>query len=424
MSSGWQAEAQLALYGKQYLTRRGFVRCHQQESEHLSPCSLDGKCVLIAGVSTQGVGFEIACFAASMGADVFIVTTPQLGSQVTSSLSQLSGSQRIFALEGDLSICDEVARIVHQFCQASHTLDRLVCCTLDKHAPLSKVLTREGHETVFATHLLVGRYLLTNLLLPFLRAAENARVVFLVSSEFYLTKFPALEVAASEGKQPYSARRNMAYAQRGTVLLAERLAHEERTITFVCANPGYVAGGPTLHTSAPEHDLKPPPSSSVQAPPAIDAADDHELRTAQQGADGTCWLLVAPAAQGQKPQVVSGRVYLDGRLQSAHIAGAFFSQGWATKNSSAEVSEMMAGLQRRAPPRWFASATALPVAALPLSEQCTDSSAAALGSSAQPAATALLNPRGSRDGAGPALGTGVRAQLWLRRRLDAFLCCT
>ena len=76
--------------------------------------------------------------------------------------------------------------------------------------------------------------------------------------------------------------------------------------------------------------------------PAVDAAYGDQkkylepLRSPWQGADGIAWLCVAPF-----DQVVSGAFYLDRVPRTKHIAGPFFSEGSFTKNSPAEVDEMI-----------------------------------------------------------------------------------
>jgi len=71
------------------------------------------------------------------------------------------------------------------------------------------------------------------------------------------------------------------------------------------------------------------------------------LRTPWQGCDGICWLT---AVKGQ--ELEGGAFYLDREPQRKHLAGAFFSEGSFTKNSSEQVAEMMEKLEM-----WSSSAT-------------------------------------------------------------------
>jgi NAD(P)-dependent dehydrogenase (short-subunit alcohol dehydrogenase family) len=340
MSSEWQAMTQYVLYGQKEFTSKAFALHAKQRARaaRYLPNAIDGKVVVLAGAVAQGVGFEIARFAACAGARLYLLTDEVGGARAAAKLRdicdlvrpQSRGNQRIFHVAVDLAVCADIARAA-RLClrHAGDVVDVLVCCTLDEEPPSAqRETTCEGVEMVFAKHLL-ARYLLTTLLLPALRAAAQAggrpRVVLVVSAELYFTKFPCVEAAASEGDERYDARRSFASAQRGQQLLIERLARDEPRVTFACANPGWVAAG----ASDVPLGLEQPVGST-------------DLRTAEMGADGACWLIVAPAAQ-----VVSGRLYLDRREQPTHMAGAFFSPGWATKNSSSEVDDLVEGLRSR-----------------------------------------------------------------------------
>lgn len=341
MSSEWQAVAQWKLYGQKEFTSKAFD-VHAKQRARVArylPDAIEGKTVVLAGAVVQGVGFEIARFAACAGARLYLLTSDAGGARAAAKLREICdlvrpqsrGSQSILHVAVDLSVCADVARAA-RLClrHIGGVLDVLVCCTLDEEPPAAqREVSCEGVEVVFAKHLLAGRYLLTTLLLPALRAAAQAggrpRVVMVVSGELYFTKFPSLRVAASEGDETYLPSRSYASAQRGQQLLIERLARDEPRVTFACANPGWVAAG------------------ASDVPLGLEqTVGSTDLRTVEQGADGACWLIVAPAAQ-----VRSGRLYLDRREQPTHMAGAFFSPGWATKNTSSEIDDLVEGLRSR-----------------------------------------------------------------------------
>lgn len=64
------------------------------------------------------------------------------------------------------------------------------------------------------------------------------------------------------------------------------------------------------------------------------------MRTLWQGAEGIAWLCVADTSK-----IEGGAYYLDRSPQPKHLSGPFFSEGSYTKNSPAEVEEMMANLE-------------------------------------------------------------------------------
>ena len=65
------------------------------------------------------------------------------------------------------------------------------------------------------------------------------------------------------------------------------------------------------------------------------------MRNMWQGAEGMSWLMGAP-----HDQLKNGEFYLDRTAAAKHIAGPFFTEGSYTKNSEADVDEMMAGLKK------------------------------------------------------------------------------
>jgi lipocalin len=84
------------------------------------------------------------------------------------------------------------------------------------------------------------------------------------------------------------------------------------------------------------------------------------LRSLWEGTEGILWLLSVPNATaaaaasggGGTAALVPGAFYLDRSPQPKHIAGPFFSEGSFTKNTPAEVQDMMAQLQA-----WSSAAT-------------------------------------------------------------------
>jgi dehydrogenase/reductase SDR family protein 12 len=82
-------------------------------------------------------------------------------------------------------------------------------------------------EATFASHLLYGSYLMTQLALPHLQQSDDPRVVLVSSGGMYNTPFPKWEVASGQSGK-YDGQLAYAYAKRGQVLLCERWAAEVR----------------------------------------------------------------------------------------------------------------------------------------------------------------------------------------------------
>lgn len=65
------------------------------------------------------------------------------------------------------------------------------------------------------------------------------------------------------------------------------------------------------------------------------------MRNMWQGAEGMGWIMGAP-----QNELVNGEFYLDRSVAAKHIAGPFFSEGSYTRNTEADVDELLAGLTK------------------------------------------------------------------------------
>lgn len=247
----------------------------------------------------------------------------------------------ILVNQADLGELSHVRRVVSELQAMESKVDFLVCnagVLLDK-----RVETSDGNEATFATHLLGGSYLLSQMLLPQLQNAssspsssasssldqDKARVIFVSSGGMYATKFPEWEIATSSGSASSSAfdgQMAYAYAKRGQVLLAEQLAQKYADIHWMTAHPGWV------DTNAVEEAYG---SAKVLFKP---------LRTPWQGAEGITWLM----AGARTSELQNGAFYLDRKPQQKHFAGLFFREGSHTRNTPLEVQSMMDRLKEAA----------------------------------------------------------------------------
>lgn len=278
--------------------------------------------------SNSGVGFEVAQFLATKGAEVFMVCrSEKRGEEARKAVMAASGSYKVHLLVCDCSLESDVRAMWASYCklrggstEKPPPLDLLVC---NAGVLLNELtLTPERVETTFACHLLFGTYLLGELAMPALEATAESRVVVVSSGGMYNTKFPSWEVATALAGE-YDGNLAYAYAKRGQVLLCEKWADLHPAVRFVATHPGW-----TLT-------------------PAVDAAYGEAkkylepMRSPWEGAEGIAWLCVAPA-----PQLQSGGFYLDRKAEPKHMAGPFFTQGSFTKNSPAEVDAMVDGLHK------------------------------------------------------------------------------
>lgn len=185
--------------------------------------------------------------------------------------------------------------------------------------------TSEGYEVTFASHFLGGSYLLSKLLLPQLKAAEQGRVVFVSSGGMYPERFPDWKTAINQDKENYDGFKQYSYAKRGQVILAEQFTKLHREIAWVSCHPGWA------QTTGVDDSLG---ESKKYLEP---------LRNEWQGAEGIAWLMST-----DQNKLESGAFYLDRMPQQKHLSGLFMTEGSRTKNTPVEVNDMMENLQKAA----------------------------------------------------------------------------
>jgi dehydrogenase/reductase SDR family protein 12 len=288
---------------------------------------MDGKVVVISGANS-GLGKELATYAAAKGAKLYMICRSKERAEEarTEILKATEAKQdNVKVLLANVGELAQVRKAVQDLQSQEKQVDCLVC---NAGALLSKrTETSEGNEVTFASHLLGGSYLLSQLLLPQLKAATNPRVVFVTSAGMLTTKWPDWETATSTGnkKDKYGGELAYAYAKRAQVLLAERWAKEIPEITWVAPHPGWAAT------------------------PGVDSAfgDNKKylepLRSQWQGAEGIAWLMGA-----EKSEIENGQFYLDRTPQVKHISGPFFTEGSFTKNTEQDVDELLENLKKTA----------------------------------------------------------------------------
>ena len=138
----------------------------------------------------------------------------------------------------------------------------------------------------------------------------------------YNSAWPGAARAGSTGGNPYDGNMAYVYAKRGQVLLAEQFSSKVPDVAFVSCHPGWTDT------------------------PAVEAAYGKQkrllepMRTPWQGTEGIAWLCAC-----ERDKLVPGAFYLDRQPQVKHLAGPFFTEGSYTKNSPAEIEEMMLTLQ-------------------------------------------------------------------------------
>ena len=293
---------------------------------------LTNKVVVITGANA-GMGKEITTYAVAKNAKVYMVCrskerAEQARQDILKSVSsEQVNESNVKILLADVGELDQVRSIVKELQSNEQKVDVLVC---NAGVLLNdKKVTSTGMEMTFASHFLGGSYLLSQLLIPQLKNADNqnGKVIYVSSAGMYNTKFPNWETATSspEADHKYDGQFAYAYAKRGQVLLAEQMTKLQPDITWVSCHPGWAA------------------TNAVEQAYGDTKKYLEPMRTPWQGCEGICWLMGGKNATPS--ELEGGAFYLDRKPQKKHFAGPFFTEGSYTKNTQEEIDIMMNKLQ-------------------------------------------------------------------------------
>ncbi len=198
---------------------------------------MKGKTALVTG-GTTGIGLVTARALAGKGAAVTIVgRNPQRGEQAARAIrAEVPGAEVRFE-RADLSLLDESRRLARNIAESTDRLDVLVNNAGAIFA--RRQVTADGLEASFALNHM-SYFLLTNLLLNRLRAAEAARVVVVASVAH---RRAALDFDDLQCERRYRARIAYSRSKLANVMFAYALARrlEDTPVTVNALHPGLVA---------------------------------------------------------------------------------------------------------------------------------------------------------------------------------------
>lgn len=324
-----QASSQFYFFGRKHFTKTGYdmhVKEYEQPDLLEQPLDLSQHVFMITGANS-GVGRETAQFLVAKGAAVYMLCRSKERAEAAQAeiAAAAGGSKKVHVLVGDVGLEADIRRCWREFQDhmgaETPRLDGLVC---NAGALMNeKTLTKEGLEVTFASHLLFGTYLLGSLAMPSLEATQGSRLVAVSSGGMYNYSFPPWDLATStRPRAKYDGQFAYVYAKRGQVLLCERWAQQHPAVKVVTCHPGW------------------------SSTPAVDAAygDSKKylepMRSPWEGAEGMVWLCVAPPEK-----IEPGAFYLDRTPQVKHIPGIFGTEGSFSKNTEAQVDDMMQNLE-------------------------------------------------------------------------------
>ena len=200
----------------------------------MTPTDMQGNICLVTG-STSGLGKATAFALAQQHATVILgCRDRQRGEAVLAEIKAGSPAANVDLLLLDLSVQQSVRTAVTELENRYDHLDVLInnAAVFKRH----RTLTADGYETMFATNHL-GPFLLTNLLLERLKAANSARILTITAPSTTRIAFEDLQA-----EQKFSALQAFGASKACNLLftydLARRLAGT--TVTVNAFYPGLV----------------------------------------------------------------------------------------------------------------------------------------------------------------------------------------
>jgi NAD(P)-dependent dehydrogenase (short-subunit alcohol dehydrogenase family) len=198
---------------------------------------MKGKVCLVTG-ATSGIGLVTARELARRGASVLIVgRSPERCARALEQIRAETGAGTVEALIADLSSQPEVRKLADAVRQRCPRLDVLV----NNAGLLTWNGRRESSDGIEMTWALnhLAPFLLTNLLLPLIKASAPARIVTVASDAHTGT---SINFADIQGKQKFSAWRAYAQSKLANILFAYELARalQSSGVTSNALHPGFV----------------------------------------------------------------------------------------------------------------------------------------------------------------------------------------
>ena len=255
--------------------------------------SLEGWSILLTGAGS-GIGAAACERFARAGATVhMLVRDRERGEDARAMISERTGSDRLVLELCDISSLASVREFATGFAERNPELHLLV--NNAGVMPAKRTHTDEGFELTFATNVL-GPFLLTNLLLPTLRAGAPSRVVNVSSGGMYSQKLDVDDLQLE--RREYHPAAFYSHTKRCEVVLtglwADRLLGSGVSVSAM--HPGW-ADTPGVRTSLPRFRMLMRPL----------------LRDSDQAADTIVWLATA-SEPGSNP----GRLWHDRRPRPLH----------------------------------------------------------------------------------------------------------
>jgi len=270
--------------------------------------AMAGKRVLVTG-ATAGIGEAMARSFAELGATVHLLgRNAEKVKRAAGVIREVMPATSIIEEICDVSDLDAVREWSDDLSGRIDALHGLVHNA--GSMPKERIETAQGHETQLACHVL-GPHLLTERLVPLLRNAHGASVVFMSSGGMYSAPLSVADMESKSGT--YNGVRVYARTKRMQVVLADawakRLAGDD--IRVESMHPGWVET-----------------PGVAEALPLFRTLTRPLLRDTADGADTAVWLVAT------RPESKSGHFWHDRALRPTTF-------GWQRAENSALVAQFL-----------------------------------------------------------------------------------
>lgn len=269
--------------------------------------NMQGKMVVVTG-GTHGIGYETARGLAVSGATVLLVgRDARRGGPAVANMQQQTGNTNVSFLQGDLSSLAEVRRLAEQITRQYPHVHVLV--NNAGGVNIQRTVTAEGLEATFVTNHLAP-FLLTNLVLPILKASAPARVVNVSSNQH---RSGRIDFTDLQSERNYDQMRAYQQAKLANLFFTYELARRLNgtNVTVNAADPGGTLEG----------------TKAVPLPLAVRLILPlfSKWLTAEHAAQSSIYLASSPGVEG-----LSGK-YVNFRKKIIRSSPASYDEGTAEK---------------------------------------------------------------------------------------------
>lgn len=284
------------------------------------------KTVVVTG-GNKGIGYETARALAGLGATVLIVGRDATrGADSVTSIQQQTGSMNISFVQADLSSLAEVRRLAEYIIARYPQVHVLVNNAGGSNA--QRKVTANGLEATFVTNHLAP-FLLTNLLLPVLKASAPARIVNVNSVQH---RSGHIDFDDLQEARDYDLMRAYRQAKLANLLSLYELVRRLRgkNVTANAADPrGTLAAAKAVSSSLP---------LGVRLILPLLSLFPH-LFGAEQAAQSSIYLASSPDVEGLTGAYVNSRKKIV-RSSPASYDEAMAKQVW-------DISTALTGLEQK-----------------------------------------------------------------------------